>query len=101
MNPLQQNKYAVKDSLDVANKINQILPDVHNSDEYVLVSLEVVSLFTNVPLNKTDIILKRIYTDKEIINTLTKRSLKKLILVTCQKMLFLMVTQMVLVWENY
>ena len=52
----------------------------------MFVSLDVVSLFTNVPLKKTvDIILKRIYTGKEITTTLTKRSLKKLILDTCQK----------------
>ena len=70
--------YTVKDSFDVANKINQILPSVQNSDKYVFFSLDVVSLFTNVPLKKTvDIILKRIYTDKEITTTLTKRSLKK------------------------
>ena len=55
----------------------------------MFVSLDVVSLFTNVPLKKTvDIILKRIYTDKEIITTLTKRSLLKLILDTCQKTAF-------------
>ena len=43
----------------------------------MFVPLDVVSLFTNVPLKKTvDIILKRIYTDKEITVTFTKRSLK-------------------------
>ena len=41
------------------------------------------TLFTNVPLKKTvDIVLKYISTDKEITNTLTKSSLKKLILDT-------------------
>ena len=65
MNPLTQNMYTVKDSFDAANKINQILSNVQNSDEYVLVSLDVVSLFTNVPLKKTVDILKRIYTGKE------------------------------------
>ena len=89
LNPLTQNMHTVKDSFDAANKINQILPDVHNSDEYVFVSLDLVSLFTNAPLKKTvDIILKRIYTGKEITTTLTKRSLKKLILDTCQKTAF-------------
>ena len=52
----------------------------------MFVSLDVASLFTNVPLKKTvDIILKRIYTGKEITATLTKRTLRKLILGTCQK----------------
>ena len=55
----------------------------------MFVSLDVVSLFTNVPLKKTvDIILKRIYTSQQITTTLTKRSLKKLILDTCQKTAF-------------
>ena len=72
LNTLTQNMYTVKDSFDAANKINQILPSVQNSDKYVFFSLDVVSLFTNVPLKKTvDIILKRIYTDKEITSTLT------------------------------
>ena len=71
--------YTVKDFFDAANKINQSLPDVHNSDEYMFVSLDVVSLFTYVTLKKTvDIILKHIYTGKEIATTLTKRSLKKI-----------------------
>ena len=42
--------YTPKDSFGAANKMNQILPDVHNSDEYVFVSLDVVSLFTNLSL---------------------------------------------------
>ena len=50
--------YTVKDSFDTPNKINQILPDVHKSDELVFVSLDVVSLSTNVPLKSTvDIVL--------------------------------------------
>ena len=47
LSPLTQNMYTPKDSFGAANKIKQILPDVHNSDEYVFVSLDVVSLFTN------------------------------------------------------
>ena len=65
LNPPTQNKYAVKDSFNAVNKNNQILSDVHNSDEYVFVSLDSVSLFPNAPLNKTvKIILKRIYAGK-------------------------------------
>ena len=37
LNPLTQNMYTVKDSLDAANKINQIPPNVQNSNEYVFV----------------------------------------------------------------
>ena len=51
----------------------------------MFVSLDVVLLFTNVPLCKTvDIILKQVYSEK-LINTLSKRSFKELILDTCQK----------------
>ena len=53
LNPLTYNIYTVKDSFDAANKVNQIPSNVQNSDEYVFVSLNVVSLFTNVPLKKT------------------------------------------------
>ena len=57
--------YTVKDSFHASNKIHLTLPDVYKSDEYVFVSLDVVSLSTNVPLKRTvDIILKRIDTGK-------------------------------------
>ena len=76
----------LKDFFDAADKINQTLPEVYNSGEYMFVSLDVISLFTNLLLKKTvDIILKRIYTSKEITTILTKRSLEKLILEPCQK----------------
>ena len=52
-----------------------------------------------------NIMLKHIYTDKEITTTLTKRSLKKLISGTCQKKAFSfndkMYKQMVLVWKDH
>ena len=44
LNSLTQNKYTVEYSFGAANTINQILPDVHYYDEYVFVSLDVVSL---------------------------------------------------------
>ena len=84
--PLTQNQFSIKDSFDAANRINSILPEVKNSNDLAFVSLDVVFLFTNVPLKKTVyIILKRVYNNKEILTTLSKRSLKKLILHTCQK----------------
>ena len=89
LNPLTQNMYTAKDSFDPANKINQTLLDVDNSDEEVFVSLDVVSLFTNVKLKETvNIILKRIDTDKEITITLTKRSFKKIIYTLVKKTAF-------------
>ena len=78
--------YTVKDSFHASNKIHLTLPDVYKSDEYVFVSLDVVSLFTNLPLKSTvNIILKRIDTGKWLTTTLSKWSLNKSILDTCQK----------------
>lgn len=52
----------------------------------MFISLDVVSLFTNVPLRKTmNIILKWVYNEKLINTSLSKLSLKKLILQTYQK----------------
>ena len=46
-----------------------------------MVSFDVISLFTNVPIDATvDIILKRIYERKEINISFTKQELKELIL---------------------
>ena len=82
--------YTVKDFFDSADKINQILPGIHNSDEYVFASLDVFSLFTNLPLKKSvGIIFKRNYTSEGITITNTESCLKKLILDTCQKTAFL------------
>ena len=47
---------------------------------YHLVSFDVISLFTNVPLDATiDIVLKGIYDNKEINTTINKREMKELI----------------------
>ena len=81
---LTQNQFSIKNLFDAAYRINSILPEVKNSSDLVFVLLDVVSLFTNVPLKKTvNIILKRVYNNKEISTTFSKRSLKKLILDTC------------------
>ena len=89
LNPLTQNNYSLKDSFDAVERINKIPKDLLDNSNYKLVSLDVVSLFTNVPLKRTvNIILKRIYKDKLINTTISKRTLKKLILDTCQKTAF-------------
>ena len=87
--PQTKNQFYIKDSFDAADRINSILPKVKNSNDLVFVSLDVVPLFTNVPLKKTvNIILRRVYNNNEILTTLSKRLLKKLILDTCQKTAF-------------
>ena len=81
-----QNEYSLRDSFDAANRINRILLLIQENEEYMFVLLDVVSLFTNVSLRKTvNMILKRVYSEKLINTSLSKYSLKKLILDTCQK----------------
>ena len=53
LNPLTYIEYSLRDSFDAANKITRILPLVKENEEYMFVSLDVVSLFTNVSLCKT------------------------------------------------
>ena len=58
-------------------------------DRYTFVSFDVESLFTKVPLKKTiKIISNRVYSEKKISTTLSKRSLKKLLLDACTKTAF-------------
>ena len=49
LDPLTQNEYSLRDSFHVANRIYCVLPLVQENEEYMFVSLDVVSLFTNVP----------------------------------------------------
>ena len=89
LNPLTQNKYSLKDTFDAAELIKKIPKELIRNEEYTLISLDVVSLFTNLPLRKTvNIVLDRVYNQKLIGTTLSKKVLKKLILDTCQKTTF-------------
>ena len=82
------NEFSIKDTFEAVSRINN-LPRKLFDDGYRFVSFYVKSLFTNVPLKKTvDIILNRIYKSKLISTTLTKRTLKKLILDSCTKTVF-------------
>ena len=56
---------------------------------YSLVSFDVVSLFTNVPLNKTiDIILRHIYDDKELQTKIPRKDLKELFILCTKHVYF-------------
>ena len=88
LNPLTQNEFSLKDSFQAAERIREIPPELFNNG-YVYISFDVDSLFTNVPVSRTvNIILKRIYQDKVLNTSLTKRTMKKLILDTCKKTTF-------------
>lgn len=90
LNPLTHNEYVLQDSFQAAERIRSEVTEELFEEGNVLISFDVKSLFTNVPLQKTlDVILKRVYTEKKIQTKLTKRTLKKLILDTCTKTAFL------------
>ena len=75
---LTVNNYTLKDSFDAANKIKSV-PSEPFEDGYEFVTFDIESLFTNVPLNKTNIILNRILRKKLLKTNLKKRTMKKLI----------------------
>ena len=78
----------MKDTFQAVDEIKKIdFSSLENG--YRLVSFDVVSLFTNVPLRRTiNIILNRIYKDKAITTNLKKSTLKKLIHDCCTKTTF-------------
>ena len=82
LHPLALNDHSLTDSFDAATQINNI-PKHLFQEGYQFVSFDVESLFTSVPLSRTDtvqIILDRNYKDKLLDTKFQKRTLKKLIL---------------------
>ena len=64
LNPLAQNEYTLRDSFHAVSEIKSIPKELF-AEGYRLVSFDVVSLFTNVPLTKTvKIILDRVFEEK-------------------------------------
>ena len=75
--PLIVNDYNLRDSFHAVSEIKTI-PHSLFDRSYRFVSFDIATLFTNVPLKRTiEIILKRVFEDKLINTTLTKRTLKK------------------------
>ena len=81
LRPLTKSEYSIESTKDFVDRIKQKrLPQ-----EYELVSFDVVSLFTSVPLDYTiNIILDKIYKEK-LIETKLKRNEMKKLLETCTK----------------
>ena len=79
--PLSKSEYTVQNTKDFVNFIKpQKIPSNHQ-----LISFDVVSLFTNVPIYATiDIIIRRIYKFREINTRITKNEITELILL-CTK----------------
>ena len=74
----------VRDSLPAANKVREIPKELFD-EGYRFVSFDVESLFTSVPLNKTNIILDHIYNKKLLNTNIKKRTMKKLLKDCCSK----------------
>ena len=83
LSPLSQSEYTIKNTKQFIEQIRM----KQVPDDYKIVSFDVKSLFTNVPLEKTiEITLKRIYERKEINTPLSKKEMKQL-LTLCTKYL--------------
>ena len=80
--PLSKSKYTVLNTKDFVDNIKTTKAPIG----YVAISFDVVSLFTNVPLRDTiDIILKKVYDEQLIKTKITRKNLKKLLLVCTQR----------------
>ena len=81
LTPLGKSKYTVQNTKEFVEKIKGLkVPE-----GYQMVSFDVVSLFTNVPLDKTiEIILRKVYDEKKIVTKIKREELKRL-LILCTK----------------
>ena len=104
LNPLFQNDFVIKDSLDAANKICEIPTDLFNKGQ-VFTSIEIENLFPNIPLERTiNIILDCVFNKKLVTTQLKKRTLKRYSKILVAKRSSLQITScmnrlMVLAWE--
>ena len=74
LEPLTSNEYTVKDTFHFVSMLD-------NKDHHlIMASLDVDSLFTNIPLNETiDIVTNKIYENKRKVNGISKLDFKKLL----------------------
>ena len=79
--PLRESEYIIKSTKDFIGKVKS--KEVANG--YQMVSFDVKSLFTNVPLDRTiDIVLRRIYDQHELQISITRSEMEEL-LILCTK----------------
>ena len=85
LSPLMKNEYSVKDSFAFVNELSSVQNAPYMS------SFDVVSLFTNIPLEETvDICLNRLYANTDKVNNISRTNLKKMILYASKESHFLL-----------
>ena len=83
--PLSKSEYTVNNSLEFI----RYMKTIYMPSDDKLISFDVKSLFTNVPLGFTTyLILKRIYKDNEIQTNIKKKKVKKLLLLCTKNVYF-------------
>ena len=83
--PLRESEYTAKNTKNFVDNIKK----ENIQKGYKMVSFDVKSLFTNVPLDRTiNIILKRIYDQAELQTFLTRSELKEMLLLCTKKIHF-------------
>ena len=76
MQPLAVNEYTLNNSYEFKEQISQL----EFQDEVYLASLDITSLFTNVPVRETvDILLNSLFMSVETVGNLTKNNFRKLL----------------------
>ena len=85
MSPITTSEYTVKNTSDfITHMKGQKIPN-----NFKLISFDVTSLFTNVPLDFTiDVILKRIYDNNEVNTNMLKQQMRNLLLLCAKNMHF-------------
>ena len=85
LSPLAKSKYTIQSTRDFVERIRKI--EVPRG--YKMISFDVVSLFTNVPLDATiDIILRKVYVEKQIRTKIKKEQMRELLLLCTKEVPF-------------
>ena len=83
LKPLINSPYIIKDTFDFVNRVSKLA----NKNGEVMVSFDIVSLFTNIPTMETiEIILNRAFEGENILfHGMNRRTLKKLLIICTQE----------------
>ena len=77
LEPLMYNQYTIKDSFHIFEDLN------HFNTNLIMVSVDVESLFTNIPLQQIiDLCVQKLFEDKNNIDGLSKESFHEMLTVT-------------------